>query len=105
MRNEDDEHDQGATCGRAPVTNQLAFEQHRFYPELQPKRAKPIPPCHRPACWDREDERRTSGQPQEPPTASIWERSDWGFGGTGTKRLRAVLTEFPTELQTQTATT
>ena len=45
MRSVDDEHDQEATCRRAPVTNQLAFEQHRYYLELQLKRARPIPPC------------------------------------------------------------
>ena len=39
------EHDQGATCRRAPVTNKLAFEQHRYYLELQLRSAKPIPPC------------------------------------------------------------
>jgi hypothetical protein len=45
MQSADDEQDQGATCRRAPVTNQLAFEQHRYYLELRLKRARPIPPC------------------------------------------------------------
>ena len=40
-----DEQDQGETCRRASVTNRYAFEQHRYYLELQLQRAKPIPPC------------------------------------------------------------
>jgi hypothetical protein len=46
---EDDEVDQGGTCPTTPVTNKLAFQQHRYYLELQLERAKPIPPCAPPA--------------------------------------------------------
>jgi len=36
---------QASTCRVGPVTNQYAFEMHRYYLELDLQRARPIPPC------------------------------------------------------------